>query len=66
MELAKVLTQLRAELKDLDAAIACLERIEGGGRRRGRPPAYLVSAKRSRPKRKRRTSNAAGSPKMRD
>jgi hypothetical protein len=38
MDLAKVLTQLHGELDDLSAAIATLERMEQGGRRRGRPP----------------------------
>jgi hypothetical protein len=37
MDLAKVLTQLHGELDDLNAAIATLERMQGG-RRRGRPP----------------------------
>jgi len=42
MDLAKVLAQLHAELQNLDAAIASLERIQQGGRRRGRPPEWLV------------------------
>jgi hypothetical protein len=37
MELAKVLSQLRQELADLDAAIASLERFQEGPKR-GRPP----------------------------
>jgi hypothetical protein len=41
MDLSKVLAQLRAELENLDAAIASLERIEQGNRRRGRPPIWL-------------------------
>jgi hypothetical protein len=42
MDLAKVLAQLHAELKNLDAAIASLERIQQGDRRRGRPPEGLT------------------------
>lgn len=41
MDLEKVLAQLHAELENLDAAIASLERIQQGGRRRGRPPELL-------------------------
>jgi hypothetical protein len=54
MDFEKALTQLRQELENLDAAIECLERLNRGGRRRGRPPALLVPAKRpdSNPKKK--------------
>jgi hypothetical protein len=45
MDLAKVLAQLHAELENLDAAIASLERIQEGGRRRGRPPDWLVKTR---------------------
>ena len=38
MDFAKVVADLRAELENLDAAIASLERLKEGGRRRGRPP----------------------------
>jgi hypothetical protein len=38
VDLTKVLEQLRAELANLDAAIASLERLQQEGRRRGRPP----------------------------
>jgi hypothetical protein len=41
MDLSKVLTQLRAELENLDAAILSLERLQQEGRRRGRPPKVL-------------------------
>lgn len=36
MDFAKILAQLREELKNLDAAIATLERLQEGGRRRSR------------------------------
>jgi hypothetical protein len=46
MDFEKVLTQLRQELENLDSAIECLERLNRGAPRRGRPPAWLVPAKR--------------------
>ena len=42
MDIARVLAQLRAELENIDAAIASLERLQHGGRRRGRPPGWLA------------------------
>ena len=47
MDLAKVLAHLHEELDSLNAAIATLERLQQGGRRRGRPP-RLVPAHASR------------------
>lgn len=41
MDLVRVLADLRAELDNLDAAIASLERLQERGRRRGRPPQWL-------------------------
>jgi hypothetical protein len=43
MDLEKVLTQLREELANLDAAILSLERLQqvSGARRRSRPPGVL-------------------------
>lgn len=45
MDLAKVLSQLREELNNLDAAILSLERLQQEGRRRGRPPKILAEVK---------------------
>jgi hypothetical protein len=45
MDLAKVLAQLYAERQNLDAAIASLERIQQGNRRRGRPPEWLAKTR---------------------
>jgi hypothetical protein len=42
MDLSKVLSDLRAELANLDAAILSLERLQQEGRRRGRPPKALA------------------------
>ena len=47
MDLVKVLTHLHEELDSLNTAIATLEQLQQGGRRRGRPP-RLVSAPASR------------------
>ena len=47
MDLAKVLLQLHEELANLDAAILSLERLQEGGRRRGRPPAWLADVKKT-------------------
>jgi len=47
MDLDKVLAQLRAELENLDAAIASLERLQTEGPRRGRPPKLLAAARKT-------------------
>ena len=46
MDVTRVLATLREELESLNAAIATLERLQRGDRRRGRPP-RLVSARSS-------------------
>jgi hypothetical protein len=51
MDLAKVLAELRAELQNLDAAIASLIRLQESGKRLGRPPELVP--KLSRPGRRR-------------
>jgi hypothetical protein len=45
MDLTKVLAHLRAELESLDAAIASLDRLQQGDRRRGRPLLSLQAVK---------------------
>ena len=50
MDFAKVLAQLREELQNLDTAIESLERLQQGGKRRGRPPAWIAQEKRPRSK----------------
>lgn len=45
MDLSEVLAQLRQELADLDSAILSLERLQEGGRRRGRPPGRPANEK---------------------
>ena len=47
MDVTRMLATLREELESLNAAIATLERLQQGDRRRGRPP-RLVSARASR------------------
>jgi hypothetical protein len=46
MDLSKVLEELRTELHQVDEAILSLERMAvGSGKRRGRPPAWMVAAR---------------------
>lgn len=51
MDVTKILEELRQEREQLEEAILSLERLaRGRGRRRGRPPAWMVEAKkRGRP-----------------
>ena len=45
MDIAKVVSELRQELENLDAAILTLERLQQSGpRRRGRPPESASAA----------------------
>lgn len=42
MDVSKILSELKDERRNIDEAIAVLERLEGGRvRRRGRPPGWL-------------------------
>lgn len=46
MDFQKLLTELRSERAQIEEAIVSLERLAAGqGKRRGRPPAWLVAAK---------------------
>jgi hypothetical protein len=51
MDVTKMLVELRQERDQLDEAIMTLERLaRGRGKRRGRPPAWMVEVKkRGRP-----------------
>ena len=51
MDVAKILSELRQEREQLEEAILSLERLgRGRGRRRGRPPSWMIEAKkRGRP-----------------
>jgi len=43
MDITKILDELRQEREQIDEAILTLERlVQGRGRRRGRPPAWLA------------------------
>ena len=47
MDVAKILDDLRKEREQIEEAILTLERLaEGRGKRRGRPPQWLVDARR--------------------
>jgi hypothetical protein len=45
MDITKILEELRLERDQLDEAILSLERLAAGGRRRGRPPAWIAAVK---------------------
>ena len=46
MDLTKILSELRSERDTLDEAIRAVELLAlGGGKRRGRPPAWMAKAK---------------------
>jgi hypothetical protein len=51
MDVSKILEELRQEREQLNEAILSLERLaRGRGRRRGRPPSWMLEAKkRGRP-----------------
>jgi hypothetical protein len=46
MDVAKILAELRQEREQIEEAILSLERLASGrGRRRGRPPSWMVEAR---------------------
>jgi hypothetical protein len=46
MDVAKILAQLKEERDQIEAAIVTLERLAlGRGKRRGRPPSWMVEAR---------------------
>ena len=47
MDVTKILEELRREHQQLEEAILSLERLAAGGKRRGRPPAWLAAAQHS-------------------
>ena len=49
MDVSKILEELRREHAQLGEAILSLERLSAGGKRRGRPPAWLQAQKTGRP-----------------
>ena len=65
MDVTKILAELRQEREQLEEAILSLERLaRGRGRRRGRPPAWMVEAKRRGrpPGSKNKTASSASKP----
>lgn len=45
MDVSKILIELREERRQIEEAIVSLERlVQGRGRRRGRPPAWMAQA----------------------
>ncbi|HXJ42745.1 MAG TPA: hypothetical protein VNH18_25920 [Bryobacteraceae bacterium] len=49
MDVNKILDELRSEHQQLGEAILSLERLAAGGKRRGRPPAWLQAAQERAP-----------------
>jgi hypothetical protein len=45
MDITKILEDLRQEKAQLEEAILSLERLAAGGKRRGRPPAWMAAVK---------------------
>ena len=63
MDFSKILAELRMEREQIEQAIMSLERLaRGGGKRRGRPPAWMVKA-REEPKRRGRPPGSKNKPK---
>ncbi|HBY64048.1 MAG TPA: hypothetical protein DEH78_29855 [Solibacterales bacterium] len=62
MDVMKMLTELRQEREQIEEAILSLERLaRGRGKRRGRPPAWMVEVKkRGRPPGSKNKTAAAG------
>jgi hypothetical protein len=55
MDLGKILEELREERAQLEEAILSIERFAAGqGKRRGRPPSWMVAARSLEPNKKRR------------
>jgi hypothetical protein len=62
MDVAKVLVELQQQRDQIDEAILSLERLAlGNGKRRGRPPAWMVAARKTSPKRRGRPPLAKNS-----
>ena len=49
MDIPKMIAELRVQLDQLSSAILLLEQLAGvsGGKRRGRPPAWMTAAKKA-------------------
>ena len=65
MDVNKILEELRREHAQLGEAILSLERLAAGGKRRGRPPAWLQAAQSRGPGRPPAAAPAAAAPKKR-
>ena len=62
MDIAKVLVELQQQRDQIEEAILSLERLAlGNGKRRGRPPAWIVAARKTAPKRRGRPPLAKNS-----
>jgi len=53
MDILKVLVELQQQRDQIEEAILSLERLAlGNGKRRGRPPAWIVAARKTAPTRR--------------
>ncbi len=58
MDINRILDELRAELEAIDNSIAALESlaVDKGGKKRGRPPGWLVDARKRKAQEPKATS----------
>jgi hypothetical protein len=62
MDILKVLVELQQQRDQIEEAILSLERLAlGNGKLRGRPPAWIVAARKTTPKRRGRPPRAKNS-----
>jgi hypothetical protein len=67
MDIGKVLQELRTELQQVEEAILSLERMAAGsGRRRGRPPAWILAAKEAPARKRGRPPGSKNKPTTKD
>ncbi len=67
MDIGKVLQELRTELQQVEEAILSLERMAAGsGRRRGRPPAWILAARDTPVKKRGRPPGSKNKPAAKD
>ena len=62
MDITKILEELRQEHAQLEEAILSLERLAAGGKRRGRPPAWLAAAQQRGPATPKAKAKPEGAP----
>jgi hypothetical protein len=67
MDVTKMLAELRQEREQIEAVVMSLEHLaRGGGKRRGRPPAWMKESKNGGVKRRGRPPGSKNKPKNAD